>query len=140
MSGKYFVDSNVLLYAQDRTAGTKYDVARNLVRDLWETQTGVISTQVLQEFCTTLLRKVPRPIDYNAIEAALDDYLRWETVVNTPRATLEALRIQQRHRLSFWDALIVHAAHVAEAEVLYSEDMSHGQSYGTTRVINPFLA
>jgi predicted nucleic acid-binding protein len=139
MSGKYFVDTNILVYAQDRTAGVKYDVARNLLRGLWQSRQGVLSTQVLQEFCVTLLRKVARPIDYDAVVAALDDYIRWETVVNTPRATLEALRLQHIHRLSFWDALIVHSAQVAEAEVLYSEDMSHGQLYGPVRVINPFL-
>jgi predicted nucleic acid-binding protein len=139
MSDKYFVDTNILVYAQDRTAGTKYNVSRNLLQGLWENKQGVLSTQVLQEFCATLLRKIPRPVDCDSVAAVLDDYTRWETVVNTPRATLEALRLQQRHQLSFWDALIVHSAHVAEAEVLYSEDMSHGQRYGPVRVINPFL-
>jgi predicted nucleic acid-binding protein len=139
MSDKCFVDTNVLVYAQDRTAGTKYDVARNLVRRLWEAQQGVLSTQVLQEFCATLLRKVPQPINYDAVEAALADYFLWEVVVNTSRATLGALRLQQRHSLSFWDALIVYSAQVAEAEVLYSEDLSHGQLYGAVRVVNPFL-
>jgi predicted nucleic acid-binding protein len=139
MSGKGFVDTNVLVYAQNRTAGVKYDVARNLLPELWESQRGVLSTQVIQEFCATLLRKIPRPLDYDAVVEVLDDYIRWETVVNTPQATLEALCLQQRHQLFFWDALSVRAAHVAEAEVLYSEDMSHGQRYGSVRVINPFL-
>ncbi len=139
MSGKCFVDTNVLVYAQDRTAGVKYDVARQLLRELWESRQGVLSTQVIQEFCATLLRKIPRPLDYGAVVEALDDYIRWEMVVNTPQAALEALRLQQRHQLSFWDALIVRSAQVAGAEVLYSEDMSHGQRYGSVRVINPFF-
>jgi hypothetical protein len=75
-TSRCFVDTNILVYAQDRTAGIKPDVSRNLVQQLWETRLGVLSNRVLQEFCATLLRKIPRPVDGDAVDAAVQDYLR----------------------------------------------------------------
>ena len=65
------------------------------------------------------------------------DYLSWEVVVNTGESVLEALEIENRHGISFWDALVIQAAESSGAEVLYSEDLSEGQSYGSVRVVNP---
>ncbi len=67
----------------------------------------------------------------------IQDYLSWEVVVNGPDSVVEALQIEARYKVSFWDALILHAAEKAGAAVLYSEDLAAGQGYGSTRVINP---
>src|SRR5277367_4465908 len=139
MNGKYFVDTNILVYAHDRSAGTKYQLARDLLERLWLEKQGVLSTQVLQEFCAAVLRKSPHPLDTQELEERLDDLLRWEVIVNSPAAALEALQLRKRYHLSFWDALILRAAAIAEAHVLYSEDMAHGQRYGNVRVVNPFV-
>jgi predicted nucleic acid-binding protein len=67
----------------------------------------------------------------------IEDYSTWEIVVNTAESVLDALDIELRHKISFWDALIVQAAGSCGAEVLYSEDLADGQTYGGVRVVNP---
>jgi predicted nucleic acid-binding protein len=138
MNGKKFVDTNILMYAHDVSAGPKHQRAKALVTELWQTRSGVISTQVLQELCVNLRRKAGRPIDLKTTQNLIADYLSWQVVVNTGESILEALALESRHRISFWDALIVQAAQASGAEVLYSEDLSDGQTYGTVRVANPF--
>ncbi|HEV2520954.1 MAG TPA: PIN domain-containing protein [Candidatus Acidoferrales bacterium] len=137
MNGKSFVDTNILVYAQDLTAGIKRERARALIEKLWDEGTGVLSTQVLQELCVNLRHKVARPMSSLETRTLIEDYLSWEIVVNTPNSVIEALEIEARHQISFWDALIVHAAEKSGAAILYSEDLSDGQIYGSVRVINP---
>jgi predicted nucleic acid-binding protein len=140
MSDRYFVDTNILMYAHDASAGVKHDRAKALVEELWRDRTGVVSTQVLQELSVNLRRKTGRPLDAKATREIVSDYLAWQVVVNGGESILDALDLEARHRISFWDALVVQAAQVSGAEVLYSEDLSHGQTYGSVRVINPLRA
>jgi predicted nucleic acid-binding protein len=137
MSDKCFVDTNILVYAHDFTQGAKHERARALVQKLWDSGNGVLSTQVLQELCVSLRRKAARPLSAEGTRKVIEDYASWEIVVNTAESVLEALDIELRHKISFWDALIVQAAGSSGAEVLYSEDLADGQSYGEVRVINP---
>jgi predicted nucleic acid-binding protein len=137
MSVKCFVDTNILMYAHDKAAGAKHERARELVEALWRDRTGVISTQVLQELVVNLRRRVGRPLNAKAIREIVADYLTWQVVVNGGDSILEALDFEARFHISFWDALIVQAAHSSGADVLYSEDLSDGQKYGAVRVINP---
>jgi len=139
MSDKYFVDTNILVYAHDRSAGVKHDRARALIEQLWQSGNGVLSTQVLQELCLNLRRKANPPLQIEETRRLLQDYLSWEVVVNSPESVLQALEIEDRYRTSFWDALILHAAEISGATVLYSEDFSANQKYGSIRVVNPFL-
>jgi predicted nucleic acid-binding protein len=137
MSDRYFVDTNILMYAHDTAAGDKHRRARALVEELWNTRAGVVSTQVLQELAVNLRRKAKKPLDAKATRDVVSDYLAWHVVVNSGDSILEALDLETQYRLSFWDALVIHAAHAAGAEILYSEDLSDGQRYGTVRVKNP---
>jgi predicted nucleic acid-binding protein len=137
MSGKRFVDTNILVYAHDITQGAKHGRARELVSSLWESGDGVLSTQVLQELCVTVRRKVARPLSSGSTRKLLEDYMKWPMVVNTADSVLEALDLESRYQLSFWDALIVQAAASCGAEILYSEDLADGQKYGDVRVVNP---
>jgi predicted nucleic acid-binding protein len=139
MSDRCFVDTNILMYAHDAAAGAKHVRAKALLEDLWRTRSGVISTQVLQELCVNLRRKAARPLDPRAIREIVTDYLTWQVVVNTGGSVLEALEIEGRYEVSFWDALVLQAAESSGAAVLYSEDLSDGQSYGSVRVVNPLL-
>ena len=134
---KYFVDTNILIYAHDREAGAKHDRARQLVEHLWTTGQGALSTQVLQELCVNLRRRVAHPLPSDEIAKLIEDYLSWEIVINTPQAIVAALGIEARYKVSYWDALILHAAESCGAAVLYSEDLSHGQRYGGVEVVNP---
>lgn len=137
MNDKFFVDTNLLVYAHDRSAGVKHKRARALVEGLWSSGRGVLSTQVLQELCVSLRRKAAHPPSLDETRRLLQDYMSWEIVVNSAESVIQALEMEVRHKMSFWDALIIQAAEHSGAAVLYSEDMADGQTYGTVRVINP---
>ena len=139
MSGKAFVDTNILLYAHDPGCGKKHDLAKALIGQLWHERTGVISTQVLQELYVNLRKVAKKPISLREAKSVLGDYLTWKVVVNDGESILEALELESSYQLSFWDALIVQAANTAGVEKLYSEDFNHGQMYGSVLAINPFV-
>jgi predicted nucleic acid-binding protein len=140
MADKYFVDTNILIYAHDPASGSKRDRARQLIEHLWQSGQGVLSTQVLQELCVNLRRKVARPLPVDEIQQLIHDYLSWEVIVNTPQSTIQALEIELHYKVSFWDALVINAAETAGAAILYSEDLATGQKYGSVRVMNPLKA
>jgi predicted nucleic acid-binding protein len=140
MSGnRQFVDTNILVYAHDVTAGDKHAVARALVERLWETREGCLSVQVLQELFVTTTRKIPKPLDVPAAAEIIDDLAHWH--VHSPAAddVLAAIEIQQRIGTSFWDAMILRSARELECQILYSEDLNPGQDYDGVLLRNPFL-
>src|SRR5688500_20166861 len=95
MSDKYFVDTNILMYAHDTAAGEKHARAKALVEALWESRSGVISTQVLQELAVNLRRKAKNPVDPKATRDIVSDYLAWQVVVNGGDSILEALDLER---------------------------------------------
>jgi predicted nucleic acid-binding protein len=133
-----FVDTNVLLYAEDRDAGRKHDVARDLVLRLWDARDGVLSVQVLQEFYVNVTRKVRKPLTAAKALEIVQEYLTWTVVENTGPLLVAAVELQQRAKLSFWDALVVQAAMEAGCDRLYSEGLNAGQTFGPATVVNPF--
>jgi predicted nucleic acid-binding protein len=139
MNDKYFVDTNILVYAHDRAAGIKHQRARSLVEELWDSGQGVLSTQVLQELCINLRRKAARPLAVEEVRQILRDYSTWEIVTNTAESVMQAIEIEIRYKTSFWDALILYAAEKANVSTLYSEDLARGQRYGNIRIVNPLI-
>jgi predicted nucleic acid-binding protein len=137
MNDKAFVDTNILVYAHDLVSGIKNERARALVERLWSSGGGVLSTQVLQELCINLRRKAVKPLTTEQLRSLIEDYSDWEIVINTQASVVDALMIETRYQISFWDALIVHAAESSGAAILYSEDLSDRQTYGSVRVVNP---
>jgi predicted nucleic acid-binding protein len=133
-----FVDTNVLVYAEDRDAKTKHEVARDLLVRLWDAREGVLSVQVLQEFYVSVTRKLKKPVTSAKALDIIEEYLTWTVVENTGRLLVEAIALQQRAQLSFWDSLIVQAAIEAGCDWLYSEDLTVGQKFGSVVVVNPF--
>lgn len=138
MSDRAFVDSNILVYAHDRSQGDKHRIARDLVARLWRDRNGVLSTQVVQELYVNLRSKVQRPLPADRLRELIEDYLRWDVVTNDGAAVLGALDIEARYQLSFWDALIVQAATAAGTARLYTEDLNDGQVFGNVEIVNPF--
>jgi predicted nucleic acid-binding protein len=138
MSDKAFLDTNILVYAHEPNTGIKHERARALIEKLWNSSGGVLSTQVLQELCVNLRRKMAKPWTVEETRNLILDYTNWQIVVNTPDSVIEALAMEVDYQISFWDALIVHAAEKSGAAILYSEDLSDGQTYGSVRVVNPF--
>jgi predicted nucleic acid-binding protein len=139
MSARAFVDTNVLVYAHDSGSAARHDRAKALVSRLWHERSGVISTQVLQELYVNLRKVATKPLPQSQAKQVLADYLTWEVIVNDGQSILAALELESRYQISFWDAMIVQAANSAGVERLYSEDLSHGQTYGAVLVVNPFL-
>lgn len=133
-----FVDTNILIYAEDSDAKEKHDVARKLVTGLWDSREGVLSVQVLQEFYVTVTRKLKKPLPVGKAREIVEEYLTWKVIDNTGGMLLDAIDLQRRARLSFWDSLIVQAAIQGACDQLYSEDLNAGQRFGSVRIVNPF--
>lgn len=134
-----FLDTNVLVYAHDTTSMAKHDIARDLVADLWETGTGLLSTQVLQELYVTVTRKIPRPLDNAAALRVLRALGEWELHQVSIETITSGAELANLHKLSFWDGLIVAAALASDARYLVTEDLQHGFRLGELEVVNPFV-
>lgn len=134
-----FIDTNILVYAYDIKAKDKHEVAKNLVAECWNDRSGVISTQVLQEFYVTVTRKLSHALPLAEARASVQELLAWSVYGITAFDVIEASELQEKLRLSFWDSLIVTAAQKSGVSVLYSEDMQHCQQIGKMTIINPFL-
>jgi len=140
MSDRYFLDTNIFVYTFDRAAAPKASKARKLIREALATQKGVTSYQVVQEFFNVALRRFSRPMKTAEAEQYLGAVFKPLLAVPSSLALYaEALRIQAQRGLSWFDSLIVSAATQARCDVLYTEDLQHGQSFGALRVVNPFL-
>jgi predicted nucleic acid-binding protein len=139
MSGKCFVDTNILVYVHDLSAGAKCSRAQELTSELWDSRKGVVSTQVLQELYIALRRRLRIPVSIANAAEILRDYFQWEVVINNRDSIIRAAEFEARFKISFWDGLILQAAERAGADLTYSEDLSHGQIYGSVRVLNPFM-
>lgn len=139
MSGKSFLDTNILIYAYDRDAGQKREQAAELISALWKQRSGILSTQVLQEFYVNVTRKIPTPLSPAKARDIVRKYLTWPIIENNGASVLTASEIQERFLLSFWDALILAAAREGGAQELISEDFNHGQIILGLTIRNPFL-
>ena len=139
MSGdRRFVDTNILLYAHDDSAGIKRDQARALLEQLWQTRQGCLSVQVLQEFFVNATRKIARPLSAETAREIVADLSHWHMHVPAADDVLGAIGICQRAGISFWDSMIVRSAGEMGCDVLYSEDLNTGQDYSGVRAENPF--
>ncbi len=136
---KLFLDTNVLIYAYDVTAKEKHERAKDILLDLWSSGRGILSTQVLQEFFVMTTGKIPAPLTKKAAKEIVHDLLRWEVVVNDGEVIEKAIDLHERHKVSFWDAMIIEAAARGGAKVLLSEDLTHGRTVAGVKIQNPFL-
>jgi len=134
-----FVDTNVLVYAHDVTSRNKRKVAVTLLRELWETRTGVVSTQVLQELYVTLTRKPAKPVGPDVAASIVRALGQWRVETITLAHIEDAMEMSRSHRISFWDSLIFAAALTAGARWLLTEDLQDGFRLDGLTVVNPFL-
>ena len=139
MTGKVFVDTNILVYAHDLDASVKHDQAAEIVGQLWESRNGVLSTQVLQEFYVTLTRKVSSTLSKLEARKLLQKYSNWQVVLNDSAIISQASEIEESYNLSFWDALIISAAYSQDVPMILTEDLTHGQIIEGILIKNPFL-
>jgi len=135
-----FVDTNVLVYAFDKSSSPKRRVAQRLLNDLMDQDRLRVSTQVLQELFVTLTRKVSQRCSSQEALAVLEDLTAWPLMVVDYAAIRAAVGLAEQDQLSFRDALVVVAAARAGASLLYTEDMNDGQEILGVRISNPFAA
>jgi predicted nucleic acid-binding protein len=133
-----FVDTNVLLYAYDGTAGIRNRQARQLLARLGRERDGAISIQVLQEFYVNATRKIASPITPRDARARIRLLTHWHCHSPLPRDVLAATELAERYQLSFWDAMILRSASELGCSTLWTEDLTHGQELAGVRVANPF--
>lgn len=133
-----FLDTNVLVYAHDASAGDKHLRAVELIEAVTATGTGALSVQVLQEFFVTVTRKLPRPLSARLAAAIIADLGTWVTHVPDVGDVLAAIDLQERLQLSFWDAMVLWSASRLGCSVLWSEDLTSGRTYNGVEVRSPF--
>ena len=139
MTGKIFVDSNVLIYAHDSDAGAKQQRAAERLKQLWDKGQGRLSTQVLQEFYVNATQKIKKPLARGLAREIIRNYALWVESAITTATLVRASEIGEAWRISFWDGMILAAAEQDGAGELLSEDLQHGQAIAGIRVVNPFL-
>lgn len=135
-SQRTFLDSNILLYAEDSKNRKKQELALALILQHRRQRTGVVSVQVLQEFFVNATRKLGISIDDARYKVQF--HSRFQVVEPTASDVVFAIDLLRFHRLSFWDSLILHSAKQAGCRVLLTEDMQHGQTIDGVRIVNPF--
>ena len=135
---KAFIDTNIIIYAYDVTAGKKHETARIIITDLWDSGLGVLSTQVLQEFFVNVVQKIPKTVDKQKAKEIVRDFLKCHDFVNTGDSIIDAIDICLRFEYSFWDSMIIEAAIKGGATVLISEDLQDGQVISGVTIKNPF--
>jgi predicted nucleic acid-binding protein len=138
MSDKFFLDTNILVYVYDDKHAKKSKIAEALLLKA-VAGAGRVSTQVIQEFINVSLKKCKPPLeDDEVVNVVRRTLMPMCTVYPSEELFLAAIEIRRCYSLSWYDALIVAAAQASGAKVLYSEDMAHGQKYGSVTVKNPF--
>ena len=133
-----FVDTHVLLHADDAFDADAQARARAWLQALWQRRAGRVSTQVLNEYIQVGLRKLGLP--HSHVRAQLQCYRQLDLAGVTPDTIDMALDLHQSHSLSYWDALILASAHIAGCAVLLTEDMGTGEVLAGVQLVNPFAA
>ena len=133
-----FIDTNILVYAFDASAGAKKAAAQKLLERLWEDGTGCLSVQVLQEFFVTVTRKVAQPLPVDEVADRIREIATWKVFTPTANDVLAAMALQKQAKLQFWDAMVVEAAAELGCDVLWTEDMNDGQRLRGVHIRNPF--
>jgi predicted nucleic acid-binding protein len=133
-----FVDTNVLVYAHDASETARQPVAQAVLGELWNRRAGALSTQVLQEFYVVATRKFDPPMPRRDARGLVDAYTNWRLVQIDVPLILAASQLEERHTLSFGDALIVEAARRAGAARLVTQDLQAGRRLAGVLIDNPF--
>jgi predicted nucleic acid-binding protein len=131
-----FIDTNILIYAHDASAGSKHKRAVELLTRLLEEDSGALSVQVLSEFYSAATRKLA--MKSQAAEDVIRDLRGWTTHSPGHADVLKACGLLRRYKTSWWDALILNSAIELGCSVLWTEDLTNGQRYGSVTVRNPF--
>ena len=138
MSGKTFVDTNILVYARDPGRPDKQALASRWMARLWEQRSGRLSIQVLQEYYVTVTAKLKPGLPAALAREDVRNLALWNPVGTDVRLLESAWSLTDRYGFSWWDAQIVAAARRSGCDILLTEDMQHGQDIEGLTIVNPF--
>ena len=136
MTSRSFIDTTVLVYAEASDAPYEQRSALDLLKRLYEQGLGVVSTQILQEYCNVALKRLKLPAQY--VRSQLDLYEQFEVVQVTPTIIRAGLDLHQTRSVAFFDAIVLASARAAGCSVLWTEDMNAGEVVNGVRISNPF--
>ena len=139
MSDKIFVDTNILVYSRDASEKMKQPIAIKCLEKLWQTQTGVISTQVLNEYYVTVTKKIKPGMSQKDAWEDICALMAWGPLPIDMSILHQAKLIEEKYSISWWDSMIVAAAKIGGCKTIYSEDLSNGQIFVGVKIVNPFL-
>lgn len=131
-----FVDTNVLVYADDIHAPAKRERAESLITQIADARSGYVSMQVLQEYFDIAMKKLRLSAEF--ARERVKKYARLNVVILEPADLLAAIDLHREHQFSIWDALIIQAALISHCDTLYSEDLQHGRRIDGLQIVNPF--
>jgi predicted nucleic acid-binding protein len=135
---KYFLDTNILVYAHDSADSEKQKICQKLIFEGIAQESAALSTQVLGEFIVTVTRKISPPLPFDKVNEELEALSILPIQGIDLYLVRNAFEIQQDTMISYWDALIVAAARSANCSTLYSEDLNSGQVIAGVEIVNPF--
>ncbi|MBI4208681.1 MAG: PIN domain-containing protein [Deltaproteobacteria bacterium] len=138
MSGSYFVDTNVLVYARDASEPQKQELAEQWLTFLWESRNGRLSIQVLNEYYATVTQKLDPGLRPALARKDVRDLMAWQPISLDTQTLENAWTVQDRFKLSWWDSLIVSAAQISGCKYLLTEDIQNQQDLYGLQVVNPF--
>ncbi len=138
MTGKVFIDTNILVYAYDMSEPDKQEKALSCLDQLISLDQGVISAQVLSEFFVTVTRKIPDKMSVNQTEERIKNFCQiWPVLQLNEMIVMEAIRGAQDHSFSYWDSLIWATARLNQVAIIASEDYTSGSYIEGIRFFNP---
>jgi predicted nucleic acid-binding protein len=132
-----FINANILIYAEISDDPAKRQMALTAIKSLYETANGVLSTQVLQDYCNVALKKLK--LSPAHIRSQLDFYETFEVITITPHIIRLGLDLHQTRSLAFFDAIVIASAQTAGCSVVLTEDMNAGEMINGVKILNPFL-
>ena len=138
MKDKYFIDTNILVYANDRSEKQKQKRAQEIIFDGIAKENIVISSQVLSEFYVTVTKKIKTKLKAEVARKQIELLKIIDVIAIDLHLVIHAVHISEKHKLSYWDALIIAAAQKAKCNVLYTEDLNPGQMIDGVTILNPF--
>lgn len=138
MTDRIFIDTNILVYAHDVSAGDKHARAKNLIQELWKSRAGCLSIQVMQEFYVSVTQKVSTPMARSTAMEVLRNLSHWHVHEPGIEDVIAAIDLQGRFQVSFWDAMIIQSALLLDCSLIWSEDLNPGQVYDKVTLVNPF--
>ncbi len=139
MSDKIFVDTNIIVYSRDASEKLKEPIARTYLEKLWRDQSGVISTQVLDEYYVIVTKKLKPGLSQKVAWEDICALMAWGPLPIDMAVLHQAKLIEEKYTISWWDSMIVAAAKIVGCKTIYSEDLSNGQIIEGIKIVNPFL-